>query len=186
MPKKMVKRTRNFSKSVKNIVRKMSETKCFYSPVSITTLVNTDGGKVDVVQIDQGSDSSNRIGSNVQLRHLKMSMQISTSATGISGTPVRVMLFYSPTESAANLALVNYLTGSYDPKRYFPLYDRYHSFKTYYDGTNTQEQGPIVINISKKIKYFQKYGGITGSSLLRDNLILVVNQQNSPTYKYDF
>ena len=53
MPKKMVKRTRNFSKSVKNIVRKMSETKCFYSPVSITTLVNTDGGKVDVVQIER-------------------------------------------------------------------------------------------------------------------------------------
>ena len=65
-----------------------------------------------------------------------------------------------------------------------PSHDR-HSFKTYYDGTNTQEQGPIVINISKKIKYFQKYGGITGSSLLRGNLILVVNQQNSPTYKYD-
>lgn len=177
------KRRSNFSKSVKNIVRRMSETKCHYEPVAISTAVSTDGGQTPVVRVPSGGAGDQRIGSTIQLRHLKMSVQINPVGGNSWSVPFRLMLFYSPSEST--VSLVDYLTGSYDPKRFFPLYDKYHSVPSAGTSTVVEVAGPRCVNISKRIRYYQKYSGITNTDLTKGHLILVLNQHNNAQVNYN-
>lgn len=175
---KQYKKKSNFNSKVKKVIRKMNETKCYFTPFTITASTSTNGGKADLVQISQGAGNDGRIGSSIQLRHLKISAAINSTGGNLT-SPVRVLLIYSPSEGASNITLQDYLSGTYDPKRYFPIMDKYFTKRTLYDGSNLEQQGPIIINISKKIRYYQKYTGAAGTTLTRGHLVMMVNQENS-------
>lgn len=183
---------KSVAKTVKRVIRDMSETKVFYSPISFTTAASTDGEAVDIIRVNQGTDVSQRIGNVIQLRHLKISGTITWTAPGGSSPfipePVRVMVFYSSTEDSSTITLNNFLTGSYNPKTFFPLMDKYMSFKTAQavSGGTSQivPQGPIQFNLSKAINYYQKYIGAAASNLTRGNLIFVLNQYNNANTTY--
>lgn len=189
-PKRQFKK-RNFAKSVKNIVRKMSETKAYYTPLSMQPpAIASDGTAQDVVLIAQGTQNNQRVGGSVQLRHLKINGILTPGGT-TQTTQYRVSLFYSTSTSATDFTIVDYLTGSYDPKVYFPLYDRYHrvAYDLVQDPASTdgviQARG-IPINISKKIRYYQKYTGANGSTLTRGRLIMVIGKANSTNTEIDY
>jgi hypothetical protein len=175
----------NFAKAVKKVVRKMSETKCQYTPLSVANSTSSNGSATDVVRISESVSGNGRIGSTVQLRHIKIKGVVEHKGTTVN-TPVRVMLFYSATENASSINVTNYLTGSYDPKRYFPLMDKYVSPRTYNLASAETPQGPMLVSFSKKINYYQKYTGGTSSELGRGNLILVISQSNDANTQTEF
>lgn len=177
---------KSIAKTVKKVIRNMSETKVFYTPIAFNTAASSNGEAHDIVGVVQGSDINQRIGNVIQLRHLKIAGSISATygAGGYDLAPVRLMVFYSATENASTITLNDYLTGSYNPKVFFPLMDKYLNFKTLYDGSRVQTQGPITFTFSKAVNYFQKYIGPSASNLTRGNLILVLNVANSASQTY--
>lgn len=179
MPK--TKGKKNFTQKVKNVIRKMSETKCSFSPLSIQSLISSDGEVAQIAQLSQGSANDQRIGSSVQLRHLKIAGQITmTDATG-TGIPavrkVRLMLIYARKQFTPT-DLQDYVTGSYDPKQFFPLHDRYYTIPVDYAGGTTYISRPIVFTISKTLRYFQKYNGPASGDQTTGFLTLVLNTPN--------
>lgn len=170
-------------KMIKSVVRKMSETKCRYSALSINALVSTDGSAVAVCQVPQGTDGQSRIGSSIQLRRLKISGQLITlNSDGSSPPPdttVRMMLFYSSGEQFTQADLGDYLTGAYDPKRFFPLHDRYYSIPLDYVGSTEGFRPRLrTFTINKVVKYHQKYSGPNGTDQTRGFLVLALNHLN--------
>ena len=165
--KRSYRKGKSLSKKVKGIVRSMSETKCRYSALAIDAAVSTDGNAVAVCQIPQGVNGDQRIGSTVQLRRLKISGQLTTMNGNNSNNPppdvsVRLMLFYSAGEQFTQADLGDYLTGAYDPKRFFPLHDKYYNVPLDYvgqdgSGNNLVRPRMRTFTINKKLKYFQKY-----------------------------
>jgi hypothetical protein len=155
------------------------------NPIEISTAVSTDGGVFQISQLSQGVGNNQRIGSSVQLRRLKIVGQITMSA---GGTPIvqpdiretRLMLFYGRRQFTP-ADLLDYVTGSYDPKTFFPLHDRYYTVALDYDGSGAgnAKPRPIIFTISKVLRYYQKYSSPLDTDQITGFLTLVLNTPNN-------
>lgn len=135
--------------------------------------ISTTGTLYDVGNpIAQGDDYNNRFGAKVLITHINIKGAF-TPATATGPSVVRITILRLPTNSvfAANTS------GSYSP------IVTGTSLQTYYDkfyqvGAAPATVGyPTLINISKKIKFYQKYSG-TGAGTATGESIFVIIQSN--------